>query len=159
MTGDSYKPTNSIFKSKICISSCLTLWFPHVAFLRGMLFLYTRSSCLTLLLHEQHWFPTFFSLHSLTTGLQVFYSLILCLFRKFFVAIVPINKIRRKMKDQIAQRNETTSKKWRSMLHVVGWHEKIGWHQTFGKCIVGVAFIFTRKISSKNEMKCQKLKV
>jgi hypothetical protein len=40
------------------------------------------------------------------------------------------------------------------MLHVVGWHEKIGWHQMFGKCIVGVAFTFTSKISLKNEIKC-----
>jgi hypothetical protein len=45
------------------------------------------------------------------------------------------------------------------MLHVVGWHEKIDWHQTFGMCIVGVVFIFTNNISSKNEIKCQKLKV
>ncbi len=56
------------------------------------------------------------------------------------------------MKYQIAQRNETTRKKWQSMLHVVGWHEKIGWHQTLRKCIVGVAFIFTCKISTKMKL-------
>jgi hypothetical protein len=38
------------------------------------------------------------------------------------------------------------------MLHVVGWHEKIGWHQMFGKCIVGVAFIFISKVSSKMKL-------
>ncbi len=76
----------------------------------------------------------------------------MCLSRNFFVATVSRNKIRRKMKDQIAQRNKTTRKKWPLMLQVVGWHERNGWHQTFGKCIVGVAFIFTSKIWSKMKL-------
>ncbi len=35
---------------------------------------------------------------------------------------------------------------------MVGCHERIGWHQMFGKCIVGVTFIFTSKISSKMKL-------
>jgi hypothetical protein len=85
-------------------------------------------------------------------GFKFFTVLFLCLSRKFFVATVPRNKIKRKMKDKIAQQIKTTRKKWPSMLHVVGWHERIGWHQMFGKCIVGVAFIFNRKISSKMKL-------
>jgi hypothetical protein len=57
------------------------------------------------------------------------------------------------MKDQIAQRNKITKKKWPSILHVVGWRERIRWHQMYGKCIIGVAFIFTSKFHKKwNEM-------
>jgi len=63
------------------------------------------------------------------------------------------------MKDQIAQRNETTRKNddwccmWLDDMKIL---IDIKW---FGKCIVGVVSIFTNKISSKNEIKCQKLKV
>ncbi len=45
------------------------------------------------------------------------------------------------------------------MLHVVGWHERIGWHQMCGKCIVGVAFIFTSKISSKMKLNVRNSRV
>jgi hypothetical protein len=100
---------------------------------------------LTLLLHVQHWFPTFFSLHSLMTRLQVFHCLIFEFVKEFFCSNSPKKQYQKEMKDQIAQRNKTTRKKM--TIDVA-----CGWHQTFGKCIVGVAFIFTSKISSKMKL-------
>ncbi len=145
-----------LFLLEAMISS---LGFPsfHVLPLHSLFLL--LSSDLTPLFHAKYWFQHSFLYILSSLGYKFLrFNFCVCLWI-VFVETVPRNKIRRKMKDQIAQRNKITRKKWQSILHVVGWHEKIDWHQTFGRCIVGVVFIFTSKISSKNEIRCQKLKV
>ncbi len=79
-----------------------------------------------------------------------------CVFlRNVFVATIPRKRDQKENEGRNSPKKKTTKKKWLSMLHVVGWHERIGWHQMSGKCIVGVAFIFTSKLNFRNSrFKC-----
>jgi hypothetical protein len=149
MAKDSYKLRKLTFKSNIRIFSCLTLWFLRMAFLPSMLFLYTHSSTWHYYSMRNIDFQHFFLYTLSSPGYNFFMVYFYFFSRNFFVAIALKNKIKNKMKDHIAQRNKTTRKKWLSMLHVVGWHERIGWHQTFGKCIMGVALFLLAKFHQK----------